>query len=187
VPGRVRQRRSRDGRAGRLRSCATCHARDFCASCHVNAPEPVIRALAPDQRSLAIGTALRAPAPHRQPTFLTSQGAEAGASRATCAACHARSQCRMSSSLRSGCTAEISSGRFPPATSLFCVRQAKLLRGLPQYAGVLYVLSCAIRPACAGPARGGLSRRQALLPARPRPGGPAGTGIVCVMSRRARL
>ena len=33
-------------------SCATCHAQNFCITCHVNAPEsPVIRALAMDDRS----------------------------------------------------------------------------------------------------------------------------------------
>jgi len=36
-------------------SCATCHARDYCTECHVNAPEvQTIQALAPDPRSLAI-------------------------------------------------------------------------------------------------------------------------------------
>jgi hypothetical protein len=75
-------------------SCATCHARDFCASCHVNAPEqPVIRALAPDPRSLAIGTALRAPASHQQPAFLTSHGAGARKDPAQCSTCHTRESC----------------------------------------------------------------------------------------------
>ena len=36
-------------------SCATCHAREFCIQCHVNAPEvPQIQAFAPDPRSTAI-------------------------------------------------------------------------------------------------------------------------------------
>ena len=49
-------------------SCATCHARDFCITCHVNAPEvPAIQALAPDPRSLAIETKLEAPRRPRRP------------------------------------------------------------------------------------------------------------------------
>ena len=43
-------------------ACATCHARDFCSECHVNAPEvAAIQALAPDPRSLAIKTEPKAP------------------------------------------------------------------------------------------------------------------------------
>ncbi len=49
-------------------ACATCHARDFCIQCHVNAPEvPVIQALRRDPRSTAIQAKLEAPADHRRP------------------------------------------------------------------------------------------------------------------------
>lgn len=81
------------GASGRVAaSCATCHARDFCASCHVNAPEvPLIQALAPDRRSLAISATLKAPASHAQPDFLRAHGA--AARQATCASCHTRESC----------------------------------------------------------------------------------------------
>jgi hypothetical protein len=75
-------------------SCATCHARDFCAECHVNAPEvPAIQALAPDPRSLAHPAELEAPASHQDPAFLRRHGAQARKSAATCATCHTQESC----------------------------------------------------------------------------------------------
>lgn len=56
-------------------SCATCHAREFCITCHVDAPEtPTIQSLASDPRSLAIPAELEAPASHAQGGFLTKIG-----------------------------------------------------------------------------------------------------------------
>lgn len=73
-------------------SCATCHARDFCIQCHVNAPElPAIQALAPDPRSLAIAATLTAPPSHRQPDFSESHGRIGNGT--TCATCHTRESC----------------------------------------------------------------------------------------------
>jgi hypothetical protein len=67
-------------------SCATCHARDFCTSCHVNAPEvPAIQALAPDRRSLAIATRLEEPASHKAPDFITHHGRDARRRPTSCA------------------------------------------------------------------------------------------------------
>lgn len=84
------------GRVDVAPSCATCHARDFCAQCHVNAPENrVIQALAPDARSLALEAKASAPGSHGQPDFLRIHGAEAGRGGASCAACHARSSCQV--------------------------------------------------------------------------------------------
>jgi hypothetical protein len=77
-----------------IASCATCHARDFCASCHVNAPElSSIRALAPDPRSLAIAVTLVAPASHRAEDFETRHGSSARKTAAQCATCHTRESC----------------------------------------------------------------------------------------------
>ncbi|HET9604528.1 MAG TPA: cytochrome c3 family protein [Gemmatimonadales bacterium] len=74
-------------------ACATCHARDFCLQCHVNAPETrAIQALAADARSLAIEAALEAPAPHREPGFSELHGRSLGTG-ATCATCHTRESC----------------------------------------------------------------------------------------------
>ena len=76
-------------------SCATCHARDFCITCHVNAPEvPVIQALAPDPRSLAIKTKLDAPATHADPEFIQQHGWMADQQRQKCATCHTQESCR---------------------------------------------------------------------------------------------
>lgn len=75
-------------------SCATCHARDFCITCHVNAPEqPAIQALAADPRSRAIAVSLRAPATHADPAFLRRHGAVARATPARCSTCHTQESC----------------------------------------------------------------------------------------------
>ncbi len=75
-------------------SCATCHARDFCITCHVNAPEvPVIQALAPDPRSLAIKVQLEAPPSHGAPDFLQRHGKQEERTPQTCAVCHTRESC----------------------------------------------------------------------------------------------
>jgi hypothetical protein len=75
-------------------SCATCHARDFCLQCHVNAPEvPVIQALAPDPRSTAIVVHLRPPASHQARGFGFGHGDESRRAPAYCATCHTRESC----------------------------------------------------------------------------------------------
>jgi hypothetical protein len=75
-------------------SCATCHAREFCASCHVNAPEVApIRGLESDPRSTAIATSLRTPASHTEPEFLSTHRKGAAARGATCSTCHTRESC----------------------------------------------------------------------------------------------
>lgn len=75
-------------------SCATCHARDFCITCHVNAPEtPTIQALAPDARSLAIPATLEAPPSHAQGNFLVAHGRSARKDIASCQACHTQQSC----------------------------------------------------------------------------------------------
>lgn len=76
------------------RSCATCHAREFCITCHVNAPEvPAIQALASDERSLAIHVELEAPAGHSAPDFLMHHGRAARRESETCATCHTQQSC----------------------------------------------------------------------------------------------
>jgi hypothetical protein len=75
-------------------SCATCHARDFCTSCHVNAPEvAAIQALAPDARSLAIETKLEAPPSHSAPEFMRRHGDAVRRDPASCATCHTQESC----------------------------------------------------------------------------------------------
>jgi hypothetical protein len=85
---------ARVGSGGVAASCATCHAREFCTECHVNAPEvPAIQALQPDPRSLAHRTELRAPASHADPAFLFGHGQPARKEAAECAICHAQESC----------------------------------------------------------------------------------------------
>jgi hypothetical protein len=75
-------------------SCATCHARDFCITCHVNAPEvPPIQALAPDPRSLAIVARLEEPSSHAAAEFLQQHGRASRRTPRSCAACHTQESC----------------------------------------------------------------------------------------------
>jgi hypothetical protein len=75
-------------------SCATCHARDFCITCHVDAPENrSIQALEPDQRSLVIPAKLAAPASHQRADFLSIHGREAGNNARECRTCHTSESC----------------------------------------------------------------------------------------------
>jgi hypothetical protein len=75
-------------------ACATCHARDFCSECHVNAPEvATIQALAPDIRSLAHKAELKAPPDHADPGFLRRHGSAARKSAVSCATCHTQESC----------------------------------------------------------------------------------------------
>lgn len=109
-------------------SCATCHARDFCAACHVNAPEvPAIQALASDPRSLALArSSLKAPASHRSADFLQAHGRGLTPSNATsCAACHAAESCS---------TCHIvgpPGGQFVPASGPGRAQGARLTRTRP--------------------------------------------------------
>lgn len=75
-------------------NCATCHARDFCVTCHVDAPErAAIQALQPDPRSTAIAVRLAAPPSHADPGFLSRHGAIVRRTPTACSTCHARESC----------------------------------------------------------------------------------------------
>lgn len=75
-------------------SCTICHARDFCLSCHVDAPErAAIQAMAPDPRARAIVARLAAPASHRERSFLARHGAAVRENPAQCSTCHTRESC----------------------------------------------------------------------------------------------
>jgi hypothetical protein len=75
-------------------SCATCHARDFCAACHVDAPEvQTIQALEPDARSLLLRHELKAPASHQTKDFETAHGRLAARSGKSCGTCHTQESC----------------------------------------------------------------------------------------------
>ena len=75
-------------------SCATCHARDFCLQCHVDAPDQrTIQALALDPRSRAITARLKPPGTHADPAFLATHGATARRAPQQCNTCHTRESC----------------------------------------------------------------------------------------------
>jgi hypothetical protein len=82
------------GEIGIAASCATCHARNLCLTCHVNAAEsPVITALALDDRSPTFAFAQPVPVSHASPGFLRHHGRDAQRGAATCSTCHARESC----------------------------------------------------------------------------------------------
>lgn len=75
-------------------TCAVCHARDFCAQCHVNAPDvPEIADLASDTRSLALVASVPVPVSHETADFLSAHGAAAAATPQSCASCHTADSC----------------------------------------------------------------------------------------------
>jgi hypothetical protein len=75
-------------------SCATCHARNFCLACHVDAPEVVaIQALATDQRSTVHPAHFREPPSHEAATFVEAHGGDARRDPSRCATCHAQPSC----------------------------------------------------------------------------------------------
>ena len=75
-------------------SCATCHSRNLCLTCHVNAPEsPVIMALALDDRPPVFAASMPVPPGHLAAGFLRAHGREAERGSATCATCHTRESC----------------------------------------------------------------------------------------------
>jgi hypothetical protein len=75
-------------------SCATCHTRDHCLTCHVDAPErAAVRALRLDGRPLRNPPVLRAPPSHADEAFLGTHGRDALAGEASCTTCHTRESC----------------------------------------------------------------------------------------------
>jgi hypothetical protein len=78
--------------------CATCHARDYCASCHVNASSVApIQALERDPRVAQLvrnrRVAYRPPPSHAADGFARTHGLTARRSVTECANCHARESC----------------------------------------------------------------------------------------------
>ncbi|MBI2795533.1 MAG: hypothetical protein HYX65_02380 [Gemmatimonadetes bacterium] len=75
-------------------SCATCHSRNLCMSCHVNAAEsPVILSLALDDRPPVYTGTQPVPPTHRAAGWLGFHGRDAERSTATCSSCHSRESC----------------------------------------------------------------------------------------------
>lgn len=94
LKGHGRQAGSTTPGAAVAASCATCHARDFCITCHVDAPEQrAIQALAADRRSLAIKTELKPPPSHDEADFLNRHGGQARNGARECRTCHTQESC----------------------------------------------------------------------------------------------
>ena len=80
------------------RTCQVCHSRDFCASCHVNAPRLApIQSLGSDARvaQLMRDKAVKYPKPatHEAADFTRRHGLLARTGAPRCANCHARESC----------------------------------------------------------------------------------------------
>ena len=75
-------------------SCATCHARDFCLECHVNAPEVAGHPGAgPGSPLPGYKAELKAPPDHADPAFLRRHGSGRAQVAANCAICHTQESC----------------------------------------------------------------------------------------------
>ncbi|HYV97031.1 MAG TPA: cytochrome c3 family protein [Gemmatimonadaceae bacterium] len=75
-------------------SCATCHSRDMCITCHVDAPESrPIQALALDARAPRYAGKEPVPASHADRNFSRAHAGLATKPGATCATCHTRESC----------------------------------------------------------------------------------------------
>ena len=75
-------------------SCATCHAREFCTECHVDALEQrSIRALASDSRSLVHKAKLTTPPSHESENFIYRHGGAAQRGAQECRTCHTQESC----------------------------------------------------------------------------------------------
>jgi hypothetical protein len=78
--------------------CATCHSRELCETCHVNAEKvPVIQALGSDDREAQVfqGREGRWPRPknHDDPEWIRSHGSAAAKAIQDCANCHVQESC----------------------------------------------------------------------------------------------
>ena len=167
---------STDGGKTAAASCATCHAREFCAVCHVNAPEVgAIRALESDPRSTAITATLAEPASHEAAGFLTAHRKSAPAG--SCATCHTRESCeachvgappRQVQGLPPagpgrGAGAQIT--RQPPSTHTAAFREG---HGAEASASPATCMGCHVRPQCLDchrPDPSGTNPREAYHPA----------------------
>jgi hypothetical protein len=75
-------------------SCATCHAQNFCAQCHIDGAKVAsIGALGTDERALAIMVSRSGPASHARSDFERAHGREARRSIQSCATCHTQPNC----------------------------------------------------------------------------------------------
>lgn len=81
-----------------LARCATCHARETCETCHINAAQLApIQSLPSDSRVLAQAERITPrwpkPSDHADPKWLQHHGPEAGRAIERCANCHQQSSC----------------------------------------------------------------------------------------------
>jgi len=75
-------------------SCATCHAQEFCAQCHLDADKvATIHSLGQDVRSLALVVGRSAPPSHDRRDFERAHGGMAKHSIQSCATCHTQPSC----------------------------------------------------------------------------------------------
>jgi len=76
------------------RSCATCHAQEYCTQCHVDGDRlPALARLGSDPRARAVPVAFRAPRSHSSTTFERGHGGLARRDPQQCATCHTQESC----------------------------------------------------------------------------------------------
>lgn len=86
-----------DSANARPQRCATCHVRERCLACHVDATQPVVAGMPSlDGRAVALparAAAYPEPASHRDPGWIAAHGADARARPTDCSTCHTRQTC----------------------------------------------------------------------------------------------
>jgi hypothetical protein len=156
--GKLARLTSGGSQSGIAANCATCHARNLCLSCHVNAVEsPVIASLALDDRSPQYAISQPVPPGHRSRDFLRNHGRDAERGRLNCATCHARESCmtcHVGSPVKAIAALPVSSPgraagahlvRTPPRTHTFDFRER---HGPEANARPRTCETCHTRPAC---------------------------------------
>lgn len=155
--------------------CATCHSRESCARCHVNAANvAAIAQLLPDARvaSMLRGKTVTYPTPsdHVADAWASAHGASATENTQRCAACHARPSCTLCHSglLGSEVIRRLPDGRPPtgaPGVQLVLPRRiAGAVEGAPTRA-------VALRPPMLPHARADVAADTTRTLVRPHPAG----------------
>jgi Cytochrome c7 and related cytochrome c/Doubled CXXCH motif (Paired_CXXCH_1) len=126
--------------------CATCHARESCARCHVNAADVAgINGLLPDARFAAMlrgkAATYLTPDDHRADAWASAHGRVADARR--CAACHARPSCTV---CHTGTTGQSVIRQLPDGLSGTAGVQLVLPRRLSRVEGRLAVPAALAQP-----------------------------------------
>ena len=127
-----------DSALTRPQACATCHVRDNCTTCHVDARHPAIAAMpeGAGTRVVLPSGAARYPEPasHRDPDWLEAHGPDARAMPSDCSTCHTRQSCETCHrGSRPAMLAALPNARTSHAPGAIVERVAPASHGTPEF------------------------------------------------------